>query len=521
MSLTAVKVSFDLFHSGWRNLVALVLMALAAYECAQLIVKDDLVTLRYTGLGVLGIVALVAILKNWRTGVYCFLAWIVVEDLIRKYFGNNMLIYFGKDCLALVLYLSFFMARRFTVTKLYRPQFLMVFWLFFSYCLIQVFNPASTSIFFGLMGLKLSFFYVPLLLVGHALVDSEKALRRFFFFNSIVILVVTGFGIAQSILGPKFLNPPVLQEDIRALSTTYRVSPITGLAAYRPTSFFVSAGRFQDFLIVSWVLALGFGGFLLMRKQRGRLLGFATVGMIAAASVMTASRGVFMWNLITVAIVAVAFVWGASWRNEQRIRVLRAIQRTAVCVVIAVGVLAFMYPQEVGSRVAIYSETLSPFSSASELGYRSRDYPWQNFVAAFDYPHWPYGYGTGTASLGVQYVTRLMHAPRMNLGVENGYGQLVIELGIVGLLLWILLALAITSSSWRAARNLKGTLWFPIAFAIFWYGFLLVFPMSFYGFVAYQDFVMNAYFWLTLGILFRVSEFPKNLQATQIATQHS
>jgi hypothetical protein len=86
----------------------------------------------------------------------------------------------------------------------------------------------------------------------------------------------------------------------------------------------------------------------------------------------------------------------------------------------------------------------------------------------------------------------------------------VIELGIGGLVLWIILAFAITRSAWRAAKNLKGTVWFPIGFAIFLFVFLLVFPMSFYGFIAYQDFVLNAYFWLMLGILFRISEFPRN-----------
>src|SRR5260370_20655211 len=104
-----------------------------------------------------------------------------------------------------------------------------------------------------------------------------------------------------------------------------------------------------------------------------------------------------------------------------------------------------------------------------------------------------------------------MNATAMNVGVEIGYGQVVIELGIAGLILWIFLAFAITRSAWQACKNLKGTVWFPIGFAIFWYTFLLLFPMSFYGFVAYQDFVMNAYFWLTLGILFQVSEFPGNL----------
>jgi len=356
--------------------------------------------------------------------------------------------------------------------------------------------------------------------LGHALVDSEKELRRFFFFNSVLILVVAAFGIAQSILGHTFLNPELIQQDIRTLSTLYRVSPITGLVAYRPTSFFVSAGRFQNFLLVSWILSLGFGGFLLMRKQTGRLLAFTTIGIVAAASLLAASRGVIVWGLVSAMVVAHAVIWGASWAGQQRIRVIRAIQRAAVFVAIALSILVGIFPQAVGSRLAIYTETLSPYSPESELGFRSWDYPLLNFVAAFDYPRWPYGYGIGTASLGVQYVARIMHAPPMNIGVENGYGQLVIELGIVGLLLWILLAYAITRTAWRAAKNLKGTVWFPIGFAIFWYTFLLVFPMSFYGFVAYQDFVMNANFWLMLGVLFRISEFPGNLPVAQTTARN-
>jgi hypothetical protein len=515
MKLGALRDSLDFFHNSGRNLLTVALIALAAYACANFIINDNLVALYYVGLVLLGIVALVAILKDWRKGVYVFVAWIAVEDLFRKYLGNNMIVFFAKDFVALALYLSFFVARRSTPTKLYRPPFLITFLIFFWYSVLQVFNPASTSIFYGLMGLKLCFLYAPLLLVGHALVDSQKELRRFFFFNSVLILVVAGFGIAQSILGHTFLNPEVIQEDIRSLSTLYRASPITGLLAYRPTSFFVSAGRFQNFLLVSWILALGFGGFLLMRKQSGRLLAFTTVGIVAAASLLTASRGVFLWTIASATVIAPAVIWGASWAGEQRIRITRAIRRAAVFVVIALTILVVIFPEEVGSRVAIYTETLSPSSSKSELSFRSWDYPMQNFFAAFDYPHWPYGYGTGTASLGVQYVARIMHAPPMNVGVENGYGQLVIELGIVGLLLWILLAYAITRAAWQAAKNVKGTVWFPIGFAIFWYAFLVVFPLSFYGFIAYQDFVMNAYFWLMLGILFRVSEFPRDLHLAQ------
>ena len=75
--------------------------------------------------------------------------------------------------------------------------------------------------------------------------------------------------------------------------------------------------------------------------------------------------------------------------------------------------------------------------------------------------------------------------------------------------MWIALATAISLSAWRAAKSLKGSPWFPIAFAIFWYAFLLVFPISYYGFISYEDFLMNSYLWLLLGILFRLQVVAK------------
>jgi O-antigen ligase len=515
MRLGTLSSSFHFFNDSKRNLIAVIVIGFLAYECAELVINSDLSSFLYEVVIVFGIMAVVAIFNDWRRGAYCFITWILVEDFIRKYLGNDMVIYFAKDVLVLLLYFAFFRAHKANLSKIYTPPFRIVLLVFFWYGLLQVFNPASTSIFFGLMGLKLYFFYVPLLFIGYALVDSEKQLRRFFLFNSVLIFVVAGLGLAQSILGHTFLNPEVMQEDIREMSTLYRPT-LTGLVAYRPTSVFVSAGRFQNFLIVSWILALGFAGFLMKRKQTARLLSLLTVGVVAAAALMAASRGVFLWTLLSALVIAVAFVWGASWDKEQQLRAMRAIRRSAIFSIMALVILVSIFPEEFASRVAIYSETLLPSSPTSELGYRSSEYPFQNFVAAFDYPRWPYGYGIGTASLGAQYVYRIFHAQPMRVGVENGYGQLIVEFGLPGLLLWILLASAITLSAWRVVKKLRGTDSFPIAFAIFWYVFLIVFPLSFYGITAYQDFIMNAYFWLMLGILFRLPEFPRNLKNVKI-----
>src|SRR5207253_4004485 len=39
-----------------------------------------------------------------------FLAWLLVEDLPRKFLGNDMRLYFAKDALAVIVYLAFLAA---------------------------------------------------------------------------------------------------------------------------------------------------------------------------------------------------------------------------------------------------------------------------------------------------------------------------------------------------------------------------------------------------------------------------
>ncbi len=47
------------------------------------------------------------IANDWRSGVSLFFIWLTFEDLIRKYMGNSMVIYFAKDVMVGVTYMSF------------------------------------------------------------------------------------------------------------------------------------------------------------------------------------------------------------------------------------------------------------------------------------------------------------------------------------------------------------------------------------------------------------------------------
>ncbi len=142
----------------------------------------------------------------------------------------------------------------------------------------------------------------------------------------------------------------------------------------------------------------------------------------------------------------------------------------------------------------------------------------QNFLAAFSYDRWPYGYGIGTTSLGTQYVTRIFRVERLGVGVESGYGALVVEMGIGGLVLWVVTSVAISISAWRVVKRLKGSSLFPIGFVIFLYAFFLLFPATFGSMVAYEDFLLNAYLWLLLGILFRLPSIPFSGQLSAKST---
>src|SRR5208283_3867109 len=113
---------------------------------------------------------------------------------------------------------------------------------------------------------------------------------------------------------------------------------------------------------------------LLLRSRRGRALAFLSIGIVAIGSIMSASRGVFMWSAGSGLVVAAAFLWGAPWQQGEARRVLRAIQRSLLAIGLALVVMMTIFPDKIASRFAILSETLSPDSPSSELAYRTRDY---------------------------------------------------------------------------------------------------------------------------------------------------
>jgi hypothetical protein len=337
---------------------------------------------------------------------------------------------------------------------------------------------------------------------------KEDDLRRFLVVSMVLAGVISLVGIIQAIVGLDFLNPRGAA-DIDELGHLTRYSP-SGIAVLRPPSVFVSDGRFGAYLMLIFIVGIGAAGYLLLRSGRGRNVVFPAVGLVAAAALLTGSRGAFLYVGASALVLSVGMLWGAPPRVGATYRLVKAIRRSFVVVVVTVSVAAIIFPDVVGAHWSFYRETLAPGSANFEAGTRIWDYPFQELRNVFADSHWVWGNGIGTGSLGVQYVNRIMEVPASTVaGAENGYANLIIELGILGPVLWLVWTVSLLFAALRTTLRLKGTWAFPVAFSILWFAFLLLFPITWGGIVQYQNFVTNAYFWLSVGILFLLPDLVK------------
>jgi len=227
------------------------------------------------------------------------------------------------------------------------------------------------------------------------------------------------------------------------------------------------------------------------------------------------TRGPFVFALGSSFVMTAAFLWGAPWRWGQGHRMVKALRRGFMFGGLALILMTQVFPKVIGGNWAFVSETLSVSGEGSELANRAWDYPIRNLIGAFG-DNWIFGTGTGTNSLGMQYVARLLNTPIPGIGIESGFGALDVEMGILGPVLWIVWVSILLWQGWKIVRNLRATVYFPIGFAIWWYAVEGLVLLMYFGMQAYQDYVNNAYLWLLIGVLYRLPKLAEMPQPVPI-----
>lgn len=440
------------------------------------------------------------VFRHWRLGFWAFLVWMPIEDLIRKFAGNDIRVYVVKDflfvvsMLGLVRYLSATRSWRSAVRGVRGPLYALL-----AYSLAMAVPASLTDWRVAALGLRFNFFYLPLLAVGYFLTREASGLTKWARWMSVLACAVLSVGIIQAVVGPSFLSPGgnvtglhnlVLERGVRSSSGSYSF-------VFQPTGTFVDPGRYASMALLGLVCTLMYFGMSTDRRRLALIARFGGIGIAIAALYAAAARATIVSGalLLTMAIAA-----------RRRGRGFRLVALVSFAVA-AISLFFFFAPEQSATRASFFAQTLDPRATTSEWSNRLEGRT-ESLLLGVRYGG-VFGRGTGTHSIGRQYLFGGEERSLYGLNVlESGWGSVAYELGAIGLLLWMIWTIAWFARATRCYLAVRGTpLGMPALVIIGWLFTFLVFGM-FSGYQFFQNYVSNAFFWLLSGILFGLPTSP-------------
>jgi hypothetical protein len=341
---------------------------------------------------------------------------------------------------------------------------------------VQVFNPALTDKIVGLVGVKVWLFYVPLYILGYHLIDSQDQLFSLTKLMLIVALFPALIGLLEAVLIYSGFSHQVYSfyGDAASDVTQGFAQTILGESQLvRIPSTFTFVTQYYNYLLA--MLAIAYVAWMAApRKKKSRHWKLAMMGLIALAGMLSGARGAFVLiPLFFLCIVLLKANWRKSWQP--------------VAVV----------PVSVVVTILLVDTTLSDlFSALSDL---TRSYIFEaqigEFIKALNITLW--GLGTGMNTNAARYLGDISI-----FRLENFYAKTVVELGIPGLFIILVLfgtILARGLAEFYCLRN-------PVlrAYSVSLIAFLLIAMINLWK-GSYLDIdPLNVYFWLFAGILMKL-----------------
>ncbi len=428
------------------------------------------------------------LVRNWRASLGLLLVWLVVEDLLRKLAGNDLRIYFAKDVIFLVVLVGLCLDRDFrrwwaeaTGATRY-ALYALVGW-----ALVMSVSTWWIDPRLPLIGLRLDFMYAPLVAAGFAIGSRRTEMRRWLLFAASIAALISLVGVVQATIGPSFLSPGrptpglIHLELFRGLDRT----------VYRPTATFVDPGRFGSYAVLGFAISLAA---IVISSGRKRVFALACAAANGAGIWVSGGRtGLLM------GVVLFAFAATAGPVAEGRLAPGRAV-RIVISLVLGGAILTAFLPSVIGTRLQWYVETLDPRSPSNEWTFRARNMV-DNTRAGLEIGGLM-GTGTGSQSLGKQYLSGNPDTIAGLYAVEGGYAAVAVEWGAIGVALWAIWSVAWVIRQWRSIKSARGSRVAAAGLVLLaWMLFFLFFGFA-GGLQEFQNYLANAYFWLLSGLIF-------------------
>lgn len=448
--------------------------------------RPELVVL---GLVFLGVAPL--LLSRWRTTFWILLGWFMVEDLIRKYLGNDIRVFFLKDAIFVLLVAGLLLDPRNRGAWRAATGSARV-WLYAmaTWSVVMSIPLALIDWRIPLIALKLDWQYVPLVVAAFVMAREEGGFRGLLTGFVALSIPVCLVGAIQASIGPSFLRPSVETPGLELVL-------IRAHDVFQPTGPFADGGRFGYTAMLSLVTALAL---LVLTYRHSSVMFrlFTIVGIISAGAAVWVHAS--KTNIVVAPIYVMIAVLAPSWA-ERRPATVRALATASLIVVLMMAVFAVL-PDLSTDRVMYFRDTLDPSAPTNEWDSRASSW-WGSTTLGLDVGGL-LGAGTGASSIGLQYLAD-DRAPWYDTGVtqvEGGYATVLQQWGVVGLVLWLGWSLSWLGRALRSTIAVRGD---PRAgAALILCSWLVVFLLVGFvgGFQGFQNYITNAYMWILFGMLF-------------------
>lgn len=390
-----------------------------------------------------GVAAVWLAVRAWRDlefGLKTILVMVVVEGALRKWFLPSLseLVYFYKDGLMLIVLISYLAKRRRLPLRIRKDLALLkiIVSVFAVYALTTVFNPEAPHIVISLLGLKAYCLYIPLaFIVPRVFADKEK-LVGFLKWYSILVLPVAVISALQ-FFDPSpqaVINQYAWREGAAGGGQVAQFFDAAGRHYVRVTGTFSYVSGLSVYLPIMFGLLLGLSA-LKSTRVSSRLLKWAyysAFGATVVASLMTGSRGA----VLAIALVGCFFYCFASGKN-----LFRRVRHVAIVGALIFVAVTVFFPQ----AYAAFSNRAFGTGEKSEEGI-------SRMLVAVSVPFKEgaeaglFGYGIGLTQNAVPTIAKLLSltaATGLPVAPEAEPGRVMMEIGILGFLLYTLIRIAL------------------------------------------------------------------------------
>lgn len=419
-----------------------------------------------------------------RRPVWTFAFALIVQHfsgLIKELTNFNQIGYFIQDGTFLIVLVPLILRRVLNGSQPNLPRrawtaidtFLV---LYLALNLLCAFNPASPSPWLALAAVRVRL--LPLMMYFFVLYITREGVdleRPLFFVMATCTLCGAVFGLYESAIGiggVQRLGPGFWPHQVSRVWQDAQ-----GGQHFRPPGIYSDAGIA--------VLVAGMFAFLallrppMLKTWAAKAFVFTSLILSVVEIVATGSRSGFL-------AVAAAFLFLAVWKRS------RVLTASLIGLPIVLGIALLIQPQILDR----YATVLNPIQAYQQ----NRGYT--NAGLLSELKRQPLGYGTGTATEGASKVADLLkidaQADSGTTKNDNGWANLLHEMGIAGVAVYLVLLLAVFSMGVRASRLLPPGQGYLAVTLVVWTVVALV---STAGFIATDVFPINVYFWSLLALV--------------------